>query len=292
MSVAAALQWTLLLNLILAISKMGIGIFLSWPSLISDGLHTLSDGITNVVALGSIHFARKPKDDNHPYGHGRIESLAMVVIVAFLGYLSFEVALRGIKQIINPVLIVYDPLMVIIIGVSLVVNLSVVWIKHTTGKRFNHRLLLADAQHSLADVLSTILVALGIVLMVGLQLSPRLDGVLSLLIALLIAKIAMDVFKDSAKELLDEAVIDPSRIEAIVLTHPLVHSLHEVRSRQSGQIIYVDFHVQCDPDLTLLVTHTLVHDLEVMIQQHCGAHVHVIVHVEPLGFHYHHKHKH
>lgn len=287
MSVAAAFKLTLLFNLMLAFSKMSAGLFLSWPSLISDGLHTLSDGLTNVVALGSMHFARKPKDDNHPYGHGRIESLAMLVIVAFLVFLSVEVAMQGVSQIINPIRIVYNPLMVVVIIVSLGVNISVVWIKQATGTRFNHRLLLADAKHSLADLLSTLLVGLGVVLMVGFNLSPRIDGLLSLVIAVLIFKIAIDVFKESAKELLDEAVIAPSVIEQIVLTHPLVHSLHEIRSRQSGKTIYVDFHVQCDPDLTLLVTHTLAHDIELLIQKQCGEHVHVIVHVEPLGFHYH-----
>ena len=287
MSVTTAFTFTLILNLMLAFSKMIIGFLVAWPSLISDGLHTLSDGLTNVVALGSIRFARKPKDENHPYGHGRIESLAMLVIVAFLVYLSIEVLLRGINQVLNPVLIEYHPLMMIILGVSLIVNGCVVGVKYTTGKAHQHRLLLADAQHSLADVLSTLFVAIGAVLIIGFDISPRVDGVMSMLIAILIFKIAVDVFKESAKELLDEAVIDPSLIEEMILQHPLVHSIHEVRSRQSGKTIYVDFHAQCDPDLSLLVTHTLVHELEVMIQKHLGEHVHVIVHVEPLGFHYH-----
>lgn len=289
MSVQSAFTFTLLLNIILASSKMIIGLFLSWPSLVSDGLHTLSDGLTNVVALGSIHFAQKPKDENHPYGHGRIESLAMLVIVAFLVYLSIEVFMKGWSQLINPMMIEYHPLMIGIVSFSLGVNFLVVFIKFSVGRRHNHRLLMADAKHSLSDVLSTLLVAFGAIFVVGLKFDPRLDGLLSMLIALLILKIAFDVFKESAKELLDEAIVDPKHIEAIACSHPLVHSIHEIRSRLSGKIVYVDFHAQCDPELPLLITHELAHDLEVMIQKELGDHVHVIVHVEPLGHHYHHR---
>ena len=90
MSVNAAFITTLGLNIIIATSKLIAGTLLRWPSLAADGIHTFSDGLTNIIALVSIRFAQKPKDENHPYGHGRIESLAMMVIVAFLVYLSFE----------------------------------------------------------------------------------------------------------------------------------------------------------------------------------------------------------
>jgi len=237
--------------------------------------------------LVSIRFASKPKDENHPYGHGRIESLAMLVIVAFLVYLSVEVLSKGITQILNPVPITYNPLMIVMLVVAFSFDITVVSIKFIVGRKHHHRLLLADAKHSLSDMMSTVLVAASALFVVGLGFDPRFDGVLSVLIGLLIFKIAIEVFKESAKELLDEAILTPERIEAIVLTHPLVHSIHEVRSRLSGKIIYLDFHAQCDPELTLITTHTLVHDLEVMIQKELGDHVHVIVHVEPIGHHYH-----
>jgi cation diffusion facilitator family transporter len=287
MSVNAAFITTLILNIIIATSKFVIGTLLKWPTLAADGLHTFSDGLTNIIALVSIRFASKPKDENHPYGHGRIESLAMLVIVAFLVYLSFEVLSKGLTQILNPVPITYNPLMIVMLVVAFSFDITVVSIKFIVGRKHHHRLLLADAKHSLSDMMSTVLVAASALFVVGLGFDPRFDGVLSVLIGLLIFKIAIEVFKESAKELLDEAILTPERIEAIVLTHPLVHSIHEVRSRLSGKIIYLDFHAQCDPELTLITTHTLVHDLEVMIQKELGDHVHVIVHVEPLGHHYH-----
>ncbi len=287
MSVNAAFITTLILNIIIATSKFVIGTLLKWPTLAADGIHTFSDGLTNIIALVSIRFASKPKDENHPYGHGRIESLAMLVIVAFLAYLSVEVLSKGITQILNPVPITYNPLMIVMLVVAFSFDITVVSIKFIVGRKHHHRLLLADAKHSLSDMMSTVLVAASALFVVGLGFDPRFDGVLSVLIGLLIFKIAIEVFKESAKELLDEAILTPERIEAIVLTHPLVHSIHEVRSRLSGKIIYLDFHAQCDPELTLITTHTLVHDLEVMIQKELGDHVHVIVHVEPIGHHYH-----
>ena len=287
MSVNAAFITTLILNIIIATSKFVIGTLLKWPTLAADGLHTFSDGLTNIIALVSIRFASKPKDENHPYGHGRIESLAMLVIVAFLVYLSVEVLSKGITQILNPVPITYNPLMIVMLVVAFSFDITVVSIKFIVGRKHHHRLLLADAKHSLSDMMSTVLVAASALFVVGLGFDPRFDGVLSILIGLLIFRIAIEVFKESAKELLDEAILTPERIEAIVLTHPLVHSIHEVRSRLSGKIIYLDFHAQCDPELTLITTHTLVHDLEVMIQKELGDHVHVIVHVEPIGHHYH-----
>lgn len=287
MSVNAAFITTLILNILIATSKLIIGTLLKWPTLAADGIHTFSDGLTNIIALVSIRFASKPKDENHPYGHGRIESMAMLVIVAFLVYLSFEVLSKGITQILNPVPIMYNSLMIVMLVLAFSFDITIVSIKFIVGKKHHHRLLLADAKHSLSDMMSTVLVAASAFFVVGLGFDPRFDGVLSILIGLLIFRIAIEVFKESAKELLDEAILTPERIEAIVLQHPLVHSIHEVRSRLSGKIIYLDFHAQCDPDLTLIVTHTLVHDLEVMIQKELGEHVHVIVHVEPLGHHYH-----
>lgn len=287
MSVNAAFITTLILNIMIATSKLVIGTLLKWPTLAADGIHTFSDGLTNIIALVSIRFASKPKDENHPYGHGRIESMAMLVIVAFLVYLSFEVLSKGLTQILNPVPITYNPLMIVMLVLAFSFDITVVSIKFIVGRKHHHRLLLADAKHSLSDMMSTVLVAASALFVVGLGFDPRFDGVLSVLIGLLIFKIAIEVFKESAKELLDEAILTPERIEDIVLTHPLVHSIHEVRSRLSGKIIYLDFHAQCDPELTLITTHTLVHDLEVMIQKELGDHVHVIVHVEPLGHHYH-----
>ena len=287
MSVNAAFITTLGLNIIIATSKLIAGTLLRWPSLAADGIHTFSDGLTNIIALVSIRFAQKPKDENHPYGHGRIESLAMMVIVAFLVYLSFEVITNGLNQILNPVPIVYNVLMIWMLAISFTFDVTIVSIKFLTGKKHNHRLLLADAKHSLSDMLSTVLVAMSALFVVGFNFDPRFDGVLSILIGMLIFRIAIEVFKESARELLDEAVLDPLLIEAIVLKHPLVHSIHEVRSRLSGKLIYVDFHVQCDPELTLITTHTLVHDLEVLIQKELGEHIHVIVHCEPVGHHYH-----
>jgi cation diffusion facilitator family transporter len=287
MSVNIAFITTLVLNIIIATTKFTVGTFLRWPSLAADGIHTFSDGLTNIIALVSIRFAQKPKDENHPYGHGRIESLAMMVIVAFLVYLSFEVMTNGINQILSPVPIVYNVLMIWMLAISFAFDVTIVSIKFFTGKKLNHRLLLADAKHSFTDMLSTVLVAMSALCVVGLNFDPRFDGVLSILIGFLIFKIAIDVFRESAKELLDEAVLDPQLIENIVLKHPLVHSIHEIRSRLSGKLIYVDFHVQCDPELTLITTHTLVHDLEVLIQKELGEHIHVIVHCEPVGHHYH-----
>lgn len=287
MSVNAAFITTLILNIMIATTKFLVGTLLRWPSLAADGIHTFSDGLTNIIALVSMHFSSKPKDEKHPYGHGRIESLAMLVIVAFLVYLSFEVMTKGLNQILNPVPIVFNVLMIWILVISFSFDVTIVSIKFLSGKKHQHRLLLADAKHSLSDMLSTVLVAMSALFVVGLNFDPRFDGVLSILIGMLIFKIAVDVFKESAKELLDEAILDPQLIEHIVLNHPLVHSIHEVRSRLSGKLIYVDFHVQCDPELTLITTHTLVHDLEVLIQKDLGDHIQVIVHCEPIGHHYH-----
>ena len=272
---------TLCCNLVVSTVKIGVGYITAINSILADGFHSLADSFSNIIGLISIQFAYKPIDDDHPYGHQRYETLATLFIVALLVYLGIEIFVKSIETFLNPQPLVFSQLTLILMILALIINIFVATFERHYGKKYQSAILIADAKHTASDIYISIGVLLNLVIMTYFNGPIWLDGLTSLIISLIIFKTAYSIFKESSFELTDAIAIDPKEIETIVLAHPQVNSIHKIRSRKSGNHIYIDFHVQCNPTLSLVSVHDISHELQSSLKNTLGPDISVIVHVEP-----------
>jgi cation diffusion facilitator family transporter len=287
-SVQQVLWITLGFNLLVSISKIITGYLGNITSVLADGYHSLADASSNVVGLIGLSIANKPIDFDHSYGHQRYETLATLFIVVMLVILGVQVSISAITNLLNPSIVQFDRsiIPVIVIAITFVINLVVATYQRMMGNKLKSSFLKADAKHTLSDVFVGLGVLINLLLINVLDAPLWFDSITSLLIAFFIFKTALTIFNESSHELTDAIALDPQDIIAIVSDNPQVLSIHKVRSRKSGNLIFVDFHVQCNPTMSLIDAHTLSHDLQLSLRKNLNPDINLFVHVEPQGHPY------
>lgn len=284
--VTFVLWLTLFFNLLVSAIKISVGLITQIGSILADGYHSLADGSSNIIGLISMRIAQKPVDSDHAYGHQRYETLATLFIVALLVFLGIEVFIKSITTFMNPSFSELSTLTIALIVFALVINIVVATYQRVVGQRLNSTILIADSKHTASDIYISVGVLINLILIKFFNAPLWLDALTSLFVSIVIFKTAYSILRESAHELTDAIALDPKEIENIVLSNPLVISVHKIRSRKSGTHIFIDFHVQCDPDMSLIAVHNLSHELEELLKSHYGNDLGVIVHVEPEGYHY------
>ena len=282
-SIKRVLWIILFANLTVAFTKIVLGISMNATSVLADGFHSLTDGSSNIIGLIGINFAMKPVDEDHPYGHSKYEMIGSLVIVAMLGFLSFQILLEIYQKVLNPVNPSVDPLSIAIMLGTLIVNLFVTVYEKKVGTEINSTILVSDAMHTRSDVFVTIGVITSMTL-IYFGFPIWIDAFVSLIVVFFILKAAYDIFKDSSDILLDAKVVDEHEILVILKTLPEIKGIHHIRSRGTLQNLFIDMHVLTDDFLSVKEAHALSHVIEAVIQHHFSASiVQVITHIEPFS---------
>ncbi len=278
--VSLVLWITLCLNWTVATLKLLFGLATQCMVIVADGLHSFSDGSSNIIGLIAIRVAGNPADHDHPYGHQKFETLASVGISVFLFMVSFGIYREAILGLIHPRTPEVNVTSFVLMGFTLVVNLFVVWYERKKGRALKSDLLLSDSWHTLTDVFVTLSV---FVALIGISFQVRwLDSFFSFVIATVIVVTALTILKRNADILVDKAVIDTTRIEAIVKAVAGVDDCHEIRTRGRLDDIYVDLHVLVNPEMTVQESHRLATLIEHDIQKGIPGVRDVVVHIEPV----------
>ena len=241
---------TLVLNVIVAVAKIIIGALSGVLSVSADGVHSLVDASSNVIALLAHRIANRPPDADHPYGHRRFETIAALGIGAFLLVTAFElitIALNRLRQ--GGELLVIEPLTFVVMVVTLGINLFVTTYEGREGLRLRSELLTADAAHTRSDVFVTIsvLVSMGCV---ALFKWAWADAVSTLIIVLLILLAAWDILSKTGRVLVDTAPYPPDQLSTWVEALPGVEHVLRARSRGSIDAAQVDIDLQVAPEMT------------------------------------------
>jgi len=270
----------LIANLLVALLKITIGIVVNSASMTADGFHSLSDGSSNIVGLIGIRIASRPKDKNHPYGHGKFETLAGLFISVMLFAVGAKVIAGAIERFRAPVTpeITIPSLAVLIF--TLAVNIVVSVLEYRAGKNLGSRILISDSLHTRSDIY----VSAGVLLtLIGVRLGlpPIIDPIASLVVAGFILLAALDIFKENSDVLVDRCVVDADVIKNIVMGFAEVKDTHKIRSRGSASDLYIDLHVLVDPTLSVEQSHRLEHNIENAIKVDVNPNAQVIVHIEP-----------
>lgn len=263
-------------NFAVFLAKAGVGFTTGSFALMGDALHSLADLANNVVALIVVKIASEPPDREHPYGHQKFETLAVFGLAMLLAVLAFEIVVRAIESRDREVLENGWGLAVMI-GV-LGVNTGLSYWERRWAKRLNSQILDADAQHTFADVLTTVAV------IVGWQLSARgypwLDTVFALLVASLVMYLAYGLFRRAIPRLVDSISHEPEEIAAAVEPLDGVRKVHRVRSRWVGSKPAVDVVITVAPDMPTSEAHEVADAVEKALLETLSIED-VTVHIEP-----------
>jgi len=270
----------LALNWIVAFAKIIYGLLSRCNSMAADGLHSLSDGASNIIGLIGIHFACQPKDIDHPYGHKKYETFFSLGIAALLFIVAFNLAREGINRVYNPINPRVDIISFAVMLVTLGVNLAVVRYEKQKGKELQSDILISDALHTKADIFTSLSV---IVTLIVIKLGyPIIDPIATVLIALFIAHAGYDIIKESSRVLCDTAaILDVKKIVDTVLSIKGVKTCHKVRTRGRPDDVHIDLHVQVNPDMHIDNAHKISYFIEEALKKEIPQITDVVVHMEP-----------
>ena len=271
----------LFLNIIVAVSKIVMGSISRSGAISADGFSSLADGLSNVIAIVGVYLASKPEDEDHQYGHGKIEIITGLIIGLFLVYAGFNIVLEAIEKIKNPVEIDISPLSFVVMLLTLVVNIVVAYYEYKKGKELNSPVLIADSLHTRSDIFVTLGVIITLVL-IRLGMPYILDHVASFVVSVMIFYTAYNIFIENINILIDVKIVDGKEVKKLIMEeYPSVKDMHKIRSRGTKNNVFMDMHVQVDPKMTVEESHRLMHDIEKTIQKRIEENSHVIIHIEP-----------
>lgn len=278
-AVARVLIRVLFLNIAVAAAKVVVGLSTGAVSVLSDGFHSLSDSAANVVALVGIYVARRPPDENHPYGHRKYETMAAAAIVVALVIVVLEIGQSAFGRLRAGVAPEATATSLAVMCATLVVNVFVVRYERAAGRALASEVLLADALHTGSDVLTSLTV---IVALVGTRAGlPILDPLAAFVVAAFISWAAFDIARGALRILSDEKVIAEDDIRAVVMRVPHVIGCHRIRTRGPADHVFLDLHVWMPSDTRLDVAHDLSHDVKDRLMSAYPQIVDAVIHIEP-----------
>lgn len=258
---AAAQKVTLIgsaVDLFLGVLKIVTGTLFHSHALVIDGLHSLTDLVTDAFVLIIGRVSNEKPDEQHPYGHGRFETLGTVVLGAILiatgGALLYETISRFYSGDVNqlPSWPVFATAIISILGKEIIFRYS-----KKVGEDLNSQLLIANAWHSRSDAITTIVVLIGALLTYfGVK---YMDAAASVIVSIFIGKVGWDFLFSSIKELVDTSLPDEqiTKIKKTILNVPGVISMHDLRSRFHGNKAVLDVNIQVSPLITVSEGHEI-----------------------------------
>lgn len=279
------LIWLLVANVAVSIAKGAVGYLTGSLGMIADAFHSLTDSTNNIIGLVAMKVSGRPADDDHPYGHAKYETLATVAISVLLLLAAYKIIMGAIERFQHPISAAEAMESVgvgsfVVMFLTIAINIAVATYEYRAGQRLKSDFLIADSMHTRSDIFVSLSVI--ITLFVVRLGYPIVDPIVSLVIGLFVGKAGFDIIRRSSSALTDKAVLDPVEICRIVDEISGVQGCHNVRTRGTSDMIYVDLHLEVMPKMTIDEAHglaTLVEDT--LIKQVTGV-VEVVVHIEPF----------
>lgn len=264
---------------ILAVLKIAVGFFLRSSSLSADGLNNLTDVLSSVTVLVGLKTARKPADEDHPYGHWKAEPIASLITSFIMLFVGFQVFQSSVLRLFRGELVPPNRLAAIVAIISAVILLFLYRYNLILAKEAKSTGLKAVAQDNLADSLTSIATAIAIL---GASLGwVWLDTIMASIVALIIVKTGIDIFKESTFSLSDgfkdkHLALYKSEIQKI----PEVIKVASIKARMYGANTYVDVTILVDRHMTVQESHDITETIEKLLYEQFEV-MHTDVHVEP-----------
>jgi cation diffusion facilitator family transporter len=268
-------------NFALSVLKLIVGLFADSLALVADGLHSVSDLATDAAVLLGVLLGSKKADRSHPYGHGRAETFAGILIALILivvgGIMIYYATIEIAKdKVTSPNLAV--------LAVAIISIVSKEWLYRITQQiamKSHSPSLYANAWHHRSDALSSIAVVVGFI---ALEFGfGHGDQVAAIAVGLMIIWVGVKIIGDALREL-TEASIDTEtieHIEQIINSNPEIRHWHKLRTRMVGRELFLDLHILVDPELSVSAAHEISENLEKALDEQITRPINITVHIEP-----------
>lgn len=269
-------------DFLLAVVKIVVGYAAHSQALIADGVHSFSDLVTDAVVLYAARHSHQDADEEHPYGHGRFETVATVGLgIALLG-VAVGISLDALFRLLHPETLVQPGVWALVVAAVSILSKEALY-RYTVFVADRHRspMLRANAWHHRTDAMSSVLVLAGVGgSMAGIE---SLDAVAAIGVGLMIAKIGWDLSWHSIRELVDSS-LEPERVAAIreaILAVDGVVSLHILRTRRMAGEALVDVHIQVAPAISVSEGHYISETVRLRVIEQIEEVADVMVHIDP-----------
>lgn len=280
--------WGSLVNLVLTVFKIIAGVLGRSAAMIADGIHSLSDLLSDVVVLVFTHMSSKGKDRDHSFGHGKFETLATLIVSVMLVAVGTDLMIGAIRSIIGfcrgddipePGIIALIAAVVSILSKEILYHATV-----KVGKKAGSTVVVANAWHHRSDAFSSIgaMAGIGGAMLLGGRWTV-LDPVASCVISVAIIVIAVRLALPSLAELLETSLPEDIEQEIVAIASAVkgVNDVHELKTRRNGISFIIDAHIAVNPDISIVEAHDIATDVEDALRSRYGQETQINIHVEP-----------
>lgn len=275
--------WGLVANIVLSVIKLVIGIAGHSQAVVADALHSFSDTSSDLVILFGVKYWTAPPDEDHPYGHQKIESFVSIVIGLILIIVACSIGYSGVISFLNPQpsqitwIVVIGPLM------SMIVKEILFKVTFKVGVKTNSSSLKANAWHHRTDALSSIPV---LVAVAGSLINPNLaflDSLGAIVVSAFIIKIGLEILFTNVNDLLDTGISESelAAIETEIRAMPNVKGVHKMRTRKLANSVFIDLHLEVDGQLSVTQGHDISEEVNHYLVDKYPKIIEVLVHLEP-----------
>lgn len=280
--------WGAFVNITLTVAKLLAGIFGRSAAMVADGVHSLSDLLSDLVVLIFTHVSSKDKDRKHAFGHGKFETMATLIVSVILAVVAYRLMVNGVNSIVDIATgeTLPEPGYIALVAAILSIVVKEILYQWTVkvGKKTNSTVVIANAWHHRSDALSSIgsLIGIGGAIILGHEWTI-LDPIAACVISVAIAITAVRIAIPSLAELLETSL--PENIEnEIIMTAsevPGVNDIHELKTRRNGISVIIDAHIVVDPSMTIVEAHDIATKVEEALMAKFGKETQMNIHVEP-----------
>ena len=274
--------FNLFINIILASLRIVFGYMGNSTALIADGVNSLTDCVSNTIAVVGLKAGSKPEDEHHPFGHGKMESIMSIIIGTLIIVAASNILYENVMKLFRGEVSTQPP--ALLIGVSIISLIikagQFIFIKRN-GERLNNTLLLALSKDYKSDFIISTSVVIGIFL--SRQVSPMVYSVLGIAVILYIIKEGYGIIRDNSLELLDTQ--DKEFLEKVyneVIREKGVENAHDFHMSKSGENIYLFMDIRVNKDMLVIEAHDLSHEISNKLKLKYKNLKDVIIHVEPV----------
>jgi ferrous-iron efflux pump FieF len=268
---------------VLIVAKLGAWLLTDSVSLLSSFADSVLDAAASLVNLLAVRSALQPADREHRFGHGKAESLAGLAQAAFIAGSGVFLLLESVDRLISPRAVDHGLIGIAVMGFSIKLTVALVGFQIYVVKRTNSIAIAADSLHYRIDILVNFAVIVSLLLASfgGWQLA---DPLFAILIVAYMGSGAYKILRQSLKDLMDTEFpeADRARIRDIVLAHPDVLDIHDMRTRSSGPDAFIQLHIEMDGDLTLLAAHEISDQVMLSVEK-AFPNAEVLIHQDPEG---------
>ena len=270
------------LNIFLVITKFFAGAISGSIAIISDALNNLSDVASSVVTLVGFKLSGHEADEEHPFGHGRLEYIAGLIVSLLIIIMAVELLQSSFNKILHPEEVAFTPAVGVILVASIIIKLTMFGANLQASKAIKSATLKSTAMDSISDVFSTGIVLISV--LVSHFSGINIDGIAGIIVGLFIMKTGIDAARDTTSPLLgepaDKEFVD--EVKETVITHDGVLGVHDLLVHNYGpNRIEMSLHVEVSSDMKLVEAHDLIDHIEKELAQkyHCSA----VIHIDPVS---------